>query len=82
MLITRILNKLGRIYSDILNFITTQSEFIPRWVGLVRCNLKAEMLKKPYLCVQFSWLFQWIVYRTVLQAEYSSNIGLPFYRFL
>ena len=53
MLITRILNKLGRTYSDILNFTTTQSEFIPRLAGLVQRNLKAKMLKKPYLFVQF-----------------------------
>jgi len=53
MLITRILNKLGRTYSDILNFTTTQSESIPRLAGLVQCNLKAKMLKNPYLFVQF-----------------------------
>jgi len=36
-----------------LNFTTTQSEFIPRLAGLVQRNLKAKMLKKPYLFVQF-----------------------------
>ena len=46
MLITRILNKLGRTYSDILNFTTTQSEFIPRLAGLAQYNLKAKMPKK------------------------------------
>ena len=45
--------KIKKGTSCILNYTTTQSEFIPLLAGLVQCNLKTKMLKKPYLFLQF-----------------------------